>query len=228
MYSTTTYLNELSHILSRALLDKTNLKPGSEIKSHLKMFVLNGMGGSGKTQLALWCCRNASEKGFMATFWINASSPATVLQSYRSILNIIHSRNGIASNDSEATSLVRNIIQNWTKPWLIVFDNYDSPTAFKSQSIREYIPSGHGHILFTSRHEDSSRLGRYITLSRMTEEESVELLLLRPASTPQERSNAVEVASTLGFLALALDQAGAYIRSRDIPLDQFVVHYKTQ
>src|SRR5205814_1015726 len=82
--------------------------------------------------------------------------------------------------------------------------------------------------LFTSRHEDSSRLGRYITLSGMTEHESVELLLLRPASTSQERSNAVEVASTLGFLALALDQAGAYIRSRDIPLHQFVAHYKTR
>ena len=33
-----------------------------------QMIVLQGMGGSGKTQLALQCCQIARESGFVATF----------------------------------------------------------------------------------------------------------------------------------------------------------------
>jgi tetratricopeptide (TPR) repeat protein len=163
----------------------------------------------------------------MAALWINATSPSTVIQSYRSILHLISPGDETANNDGEAILLARNKIERWIGRWLIVFDNYDNPRAFTSRPIRESIPlSETGYILFTSRHEDSSRLGRCISLSRMTEDESVDLLLRGPASTPKENSEGVEAAATLGNLALALDQAGAYIRSRELPLNQFVAHYK--
>ena len=191
------------------------------------MFILQGMGGTGKTQLAFRSCQKAKEVGFMAALWINAASPSTVIQSYRSILRLISPGDETANNDSEAILLARNKIERWIGRWLIVFDNYDNPRAFTSRPIREFIPiSETGYILFTSRHEDSSRLGRCISLSRMTEGESVDLLLQGPASTPKENSEGVKVAATLGNLALALDQAGAYIRSRELPLNQFVAHYK--
>jgi tetratricopeptide (TPR) repeat protein len=193
--------------------------------SHI--FILQGMGGTGKTQLAFRCCQKAKEIGFMATLWINAASPSTVIQSYRSILHLISPGNETASNDSEAILRAQNKIERWVGRWLIVFDNYDNPEAFTSRSIREFIPLGEtGYILFTSRHEDSSRLGRCIRLSRMTEDESVELLLQGLASTPKENSEGVEVAAILGNLALALDQAGAYIRSRGLLLNQFAAHYQ--
>jgi tetratricopeptide (TPR) repeat protein len=185
------------------------------------------MGGSGKTQLAFRCCQKAREIGFAATLWINASSSSTVIQSYRSILNRISPGYERLNSEGEAVSKAHNVIERWTGRWLIVFDNYDNPGAFASRTIREYIPIGkEGRVLFASRHEDSSRLGHSVNLSRMTENESVELLLQRPASTLQERSEGVEVATTLGYLGLALDQAGAYIRSRELPLNQFVEHYK--
>jgi tetratricopeptide (TPR) repeat protein len=191
------------------------------------MFILQGMGGTGKTQLAFRCCEKAKEIGFMAALWIDAASPSTIIQSYRSVLHLISPGDEIASNDSEAILLARNKIERWIGRWLIVFDNYDNPGAFTSRPIRDFIPiSETGYILFTSRHEDSSRLGRCISLSRMTEDESVDLLLQGSASTPKENSEGVEIAATLGNLALALDQAGAYIRSRELPLNQFVAHYK--
>jgi tetratricopeptide (TPR) repeat protein len=191
------------------------------------MFILQGMGGTGKTQLAFRCCQKAKEMGFMAALWINAASPSTVIQSYRSILHLISPGDETANNDSDAILLARNKIERWIGRWLIVFDNYDNPRAFTSRPIREFIPlSETGHILFTSRHEDSSRLGRCISLSGMTEDESVELLLQGPASSPKENSEGVEVAATLGNLALALDQARAYIRSRELPLNQFAAHYQ--
>src|SRR5436190_9510574 len=146
------------------------------------MFVLQGMGGSGKTQLAFWCCHQAKAIGFMATLWINASSPSTTIQSYHSILRIISPGVEITNNNSDPVLPARNTIERWTGQYLIVFDNYDDPRAFASRTIREYIPRGEGgHILFTSRHEDSFRLGLCIGLTRMTESESVELLLHGPA-----------------------------------------------
>ena len=216
----------VTHFVTRTEVQK-ELDVWHQKKPPHHIFILEGMGGSGKTQLALWYCQKAKEIGFMATLWINASSPSTVIQSYRSILRLISPGDETINNDSEAILLARNKIERWTGRWLIVFDNYDNPRAFASRAIREYIPLGEGgHILFTSRHKESSRLGRCIGLSRMTEEESVELLLQGPASTTKENSEGVEVAATLGYLALALDQAGAYIRSHGLPLNQFVEHYK--
>ena len=188
------------------------------------MFVLQGMGGSGKTQLAFRCCQMAQESGFLATLWINASSPSTVIQSYRAISRLISPGNEMGNEDSQTLLQVRNQIGKWTGRWLLVFDNYDNPKAFTSQAIRDYIPCQGGHILFTSRHKDSSRLGCCVDISRMTEGESVELLL--QATSTSETSEAVEVAATLGYLALALDQAGAYIRARGLRLSQFIAHYK--
>jgi tetratricopeptide (TPR) repeat protein len=61
-------------------------------------------------------------------------------------------------------------------------------------------------------------------LSRMTKDEGIRLLLhFIPGSKNFEAS---EVVALLGYLALAIDQAGAYIHSRLLPLSQFVSHYK--
>ena len=193
-------------------------------KSPSHMFVLQGMGGSGKTQLAFRCCQMAQESGFLATLWINASSPSTVVQSYRDISRLISPGNEIGNGNSEIILLVQSQIERWTGRWLLVFDNYDNPKAFTSRAIRDYIPCQGGHILFTSRHKDSSRLGYCVDLSRMTKGESVELLL--QATSTSENSEVAEVVATLGYLALALDQAGAYIRARGLPLSQFIAHYK--
>ncbi|KAN0082002.1 hypothetical protein V8E54_003300 [Elaphomyces granulatus] len=173
-------------------------------ESPSQMFVLQGMGGSGKTQLAFRCCQMAQESGFLATFWINASSPFTVQQSYRSILHMISPGNEEGGPAGGCLFSITN--------------------AFTSQSIRDYIPGQGGHILFTSRHKDSSRLGHYVDLSRMTDEEGTKLLL--QATSISENSEVAEIVFILCSLALALDQAGAYIRAHGLPLSQFVSHYK--
>lgn len=191
--------------------------------------VLLGMGGSGKTQLALELCQQEGENlGFMAVLWIDASSPHSVIliQSYKVIAQKISNEGGNIDIDSKNTvSFIQDTVQNWKHRWLIVFDNYDTPNAFQDQDIRFYIPSGqNGHVLFTSRHANSERLGQCIRVDTMSEDESLNLLLQR---SPNEEENIEgrRIASTLGYLALALDQAGAYIRARRLPLKDFISHY---
>lgn len=91
-------------------------------------------------------------------------------------------------------------------PFLIVFDNYDSPSKF--ENISDYMPQATpGKILVSSRHSDSARLGNAIEIPSMTNEEGVELLLLRAgrAPTTENLSEARKIVDQLGGLALAID-----------------------
>ena len=195
--------------------------------SQSRRVVLLGTGGSGKTQLALEFCRQAEKiMGFTAVFWIDASSPTSVLQSYNDIARSL-SKDGSDKGDSKAlVALFQRTLRNWTSRWLVVFDNFDNPKAFESQDISNYIPAGEtGSILFTSRHTDTARLGHGIDVSILNEGESLNLLMRRPSLNAEEKKDGQEIAFELGYLALALDQAAAYICARRLPLKDFLLHY---
>jgi tetratricopeptide (TPR) repeat protein len=192
--------------------------------------VLHGMGGSGKTQLAFECCRHAEETlRFMATLWIDASSPKSVVQSYKKIASCISDNLPVGKDGKATVSAVQKTLREWERRWLVVFDNYDDPTAFNERLIGDYIPYGVlGSILFTSQHHDSRRLGHLIKVQNMTEEESVELLLHRSPFSMEEKARASEIAIVLGHLPLALDQAAAYIGRRGLSLQNFIAEYNAR
>ena len=193
-----------------------------------KTVVLLAMGGAGKTQLALEVCRQAEQSSrFGAVIWVDASSPKSVIQSYKIIARKILKHQSYNLDDEETIRLqVQDALRNWDGQWLMVFDNYDNPRTFQGNSIRDYLPSGRsGQILFTSRHQDSARLGHKIDASTMTENESLELLLQRLPLNEDEFTHGREIVSTLGYLALAIDQAGAYIRARSLDVREFIQHY---
>ena len=60
----------------------------------------------------------------------------------------------------------------------------------------------------------------------MSDNESLDLLLQQLISEATERQQGLAIAAMLGYLALALDQAGAYIRAQCLPLQDFRSHYK--
>ena len=189
--------------------------------------VLLAMGGAGKTQLALEVCDQAERSSrFGAVLWVDASSPKSVIQSYKSIAQKKIKVQSYDLDDEDTIRLVQDALRDWDEQWLIVFDNYDNPQAFQGNSIRKYLPGGRrGRTLFTSRHQDTARLGHKIDVSTMTENESLELLLQRPALNEYESTHGRKIVSTLGHLALAIDQARAYIRARSLDLKEFMQHY---
>ena len=190
--------------------------------------VLLGMGGSGKTQLALECCRIAEASlSFVAIIWIDASLPATVAQSYNSIALKVTGESQAIVNIAESIAIVEVALRQRKGKWLAVFDNFDKPKDFQEYSIQHYVPkAANGRVLFTSRHADSQRLGHVIKVTGMSEDESLDLLLQQPTSEETEQQQGLTMAAMLRYLPLALDQAGAYIRTRCLPLHDFVSHYK--
>ncbi|KAI9858972.1 MAG: hypothetical protein M1824_003973 [Vezdaea acicularis] len=210
------------YVLREALL--------TDIKNRLlndplsRTVILCGMGGSGKTQLALEICQEVEKS--LAVMWIDASSPTSIGQSYKIIAGKISQDQRNDATIEATISFVTDTLKDWKQRWLVVFDNYDDPSAFQTRKIRHYIPSGNkGRILFTSRRDDLTRLGDCIKVSEMTNDESLSLLLPGLTLNDEERIQGLKIADTLGHLALALDQAGAYIRARRLQLKDFLVHY---
>ena len=93
---------------------------------------------------------------------------------------------------------------------------------------------GHGHVLFTSRNRDLSRLGTLLEIPPMETEDGVRLLLRGYNDNDvqrQHKTTASSIVERLGNLALAIDQAAAYIRYKRLPLDrlgEFLTIYEAE
>ena len=191
-----------------------------------KIIVLLGMGGQGKTQIALKYCRTVrTHNTYKAIFWLDASSPRSVIQGFETIIAKFDNPESTFKDDESKIAFLKDTTNSWEAPWLMVFDNFDQPGQFKN--ISAYVPNNsYGAILFTSRHADSERLGLTIRVDQMTEHEGLKLLLDDPDAKPIDEQDAgKKIVEELGYLPLAIDQARAYIRARRLSLAVFLSQY---
>jgi hypothetical protein len=187
--------------------------------------VLIGMGGAGKTQLALeYCRRMKDERRLGAIFWLDASSRNTLYSSMETAAKqLLPDR--VFNNPDAAVALVNDVLSSWSDRWLLVFDNLDNPEDLPG--ILGFFPASHrGSILITSRHVGSKELGQSIELDRMERKEGLQLLLRSSVVDPDELDAAKQILSLLGNLPLAIDQARAYISKRQLRLRAFVTEYE--
>ena len=128
--------------------------------------VLHGLGGIGKTQLAVEYIRRHKEK-HTAIFWLNANDEDSLRLSFRGIAKQIqthHPSTEVLLNvDLEGDlNQVVNAVKAWLNlrdnlRWLVVYDNYDNPrTANNSDSssldLRMFLPeSDQGAVIITTR-----------------------------------------------------------------------------
>ncbi|KAK3297984.1 uncharacterized protein B0H64DRAFT_431799 [Chaetomium fimeti] len=170
-----------------------------------KSFVIFGMGGSGKTEL---CCKFATDNRFeyTAVFTIRAASPETVKDSYCSIGQLA----GLEPTESAG----RHVLSQLKEPWLLIIDNADD----RSMKLTRLFPTGgSAHIIITTRVRDFSQEGTLgsLELKGLKESEALQLLLTK-ANIRQPWDSSVTktarlIAKALGYLALALIQAGTCV-----------------
>ncbi|PVH82960.1 hypothetical protein DL98DRAFT_487647 [Cadophora sp. DSE1049] len=183
-------------------------------------FLLYGMGGSGKTQI---CLKFAQEfrKKFWGIFWIDTSSTETAQESFLSIARACKLEESIDSVKAWLAS---------KRDWLLIFDNADDPDL----DISRFFPHcTESTILITSRNPDLQRLANAgsCKVDVMSSDDALSLLLEISA---QARDNehakvlAEQIVKDLGYLALALVQAGAVIRQGICSLDGFSELYSQQ
>ena len=187
--------------------------------------VLIGMGGAGKTQLALdYCRRMKDSRRFRAIFWFDASSRNALYSSMETATKQLFP-NRVFDTPDAAVASVNEILSRWRERWPLVFDNLDNPADLRD--ILRFFPASQcGSILITSRLSGSKELGKSIEFDRMEEEEGLQLLLQSSRGDTNEVDAAEEILSLLGNLPLAIDQARAYISKRQLRLRTFVTEYE--
>ncbi|KAL2029337.1 hypothetical protein VTO58DRAFT_108529 [Aureobasidium pullulans] len=165
-----------------------------------------------------------------AIFWIDATSEASVQGGFERIVMKFDPLAAAGPHDSdEKIDLVQKKLANMEEEWLLVFDNYDNLSSYK---LRPYLPAnGRGFVILTSRHEDSRGytrpgIGNFLPVPSM-ENDGGHVLLQKKLSgtTEQERS---ELLQRLGGLALAIDQAAAYISFHKLSIPDFMAKYETR
>jgi hypothetical protein len=176
----------------------TELKSG---KRRATPQALVGLGGIGKTQLALKYSYD-HESDYDVLWWIRAEDPASRQDDVRALGDAIGIKTGAASAKLEEA------IVNWLDrhdDWLLVFDDAEHPDVIRSLLPR----SGSGRIIITSGYPAWGAVAQTLSIDLWTPQEAAAYLSHR---TGIARGPATaETARTLGYLPLALAQAAAYV-----------------
>ena len=162
-----------------------------------------GLGGVGKTQLALeYAYRYAPE--YEVVWWVRSEEAATLGADYAALAGALDLREKDAPDQRAAVDAVRRWLEQ-NRGWLLAFDN--APGA---SEVRSYLPRGAtGHVLVTSRNPVWGGTATPLPVRQFERRESVEFLLR--CTGQADETSAGALADALGDLPLALEQAGAYI-----------------
>lgn len=197
--------------------------------SGTRVVVLRGLGGQGKTQIALEYCHRARKDNIRSIFWVDATSENTIKKDFEAILGHIRSRADL-TQENQGYALVLNKLRDWNEPWLMVFDNHDDPSSFH---LPDFMPDGQdGRILITSRHADTAVLAEVdndIELPGLPRDDACDLLIRQSrVGNAASRNDAYTIVDHLGYHTLAITQAGSYIQTQKIQLSQFIDNYNRQ
>ncbi|KAI1819341.1 tetratricopeptide repeat domain-containing protein [Xylaria intraflava] len=207
-----------------------------------RSFALCGMGGIGKTSLAVEYAFSREGK-FGAVFWIEAGGVSQLMSDFSHISTRLGLETPEEAIDIESS---KEIAKAWlNKPrsynpqsgveqendsWLLIFDNADNLDI-----IAEYIPyHGNGSILVTSRDPFAKNHfftnGGGVDMEPLKTAEAAGLLQRLVISgeggnSADEKDASFQVAKSMDGLPLAMSQMAGFIRRRQLSIREFANLY---
>ena len=163
--------------------------------------VLCGLGGAGKTSVALAYARqHLAEVG---AAWQFAAADSTVLAAgFGELAAQLGAREVADTRDPVAS--VHGVLAAFPEEWLLVFDN-----AADRASVERFLPpAGRGRVLITSQNQNWPH-GQALQVPPLGSDAAAGFLVRRTGDL--DRQAAADLAGELDGLPLALEQAAAYI-----------------
>ncbi|KAJ6450515.1 P-loop containing nucleoside triphosphate hydrolase protein [Mycena sanguinolenta] len=166
-----------------------------------KRYVLYGLGGAGKTQIAL---KKATDYrlSFTDRLLVDASNSDTIETGLKNVAMAKEAGNSWQDALIWLTGKHEN--------WVLLLDNADDPTI----NLNHWFPRcNHGNIIITTRNHSARIHGAHSEVSNMEESDAV-TLLLKSAQCEASATNeilATKIVKALWYFPLAIVQAGAFI-----------------
>jgi hypothetical protein len=184
--------------------------------------VLCGMGGCGKTRLALEAAATAQRHGAEA-WWITAAQQASLEASMRALGRRL-GLSDAALDHGDAADLIWQHLADRDGRWLLVIDNADDPQALAGDAASvadgrgwlRPLTTSVGTVLVTSRDASPGSRGSWChrrRLGMLPADQAARVLVDHSGYNPALGSDddARDLAERLGGLPLALKIAGSYL-----------------
>ena len=178
----------------------------------LRLVALCGLGGAGKTSVAVeYAHRHLAEVGVCWQF--PAEDPALLAAEFAVLAAQLGARELMDPRDPVAS--VHAVLARASAEWLVVFDNVPDRAAVE----RFVPPAGPGRVLITTQNQHWPP-GQALEVPVLDPEVAADFLVNRTGDP--DRAAARELASLLGGLPLALEQAAAYTQATGSTLTRYL------
>ncbi|KAK0516392.1 hypothetical protein JMJ35_000995 [Cladonia borealis] len=202
--------------------------------THCRVAVV-GLGGVGKTRVALQLAQKYRRSANISVFWVYAYNAERLRKAFDEIARRVN----IPGHQDPGADTLR-LVKEWFESdasgqWLLIVDNVDDAELLypsRPHCIRyaDYLPrSEAGSILLTTRNGKVGRefaaVHNVLTLASMNAEESMSLLSTRLGAYRSEES-LKELTEELSRIPLALVQAASFITQNEMTVEGYLQLYR--
>jgi hypothetical protein len=183
---------------------------------------VHGLGGVGKTQLAIEYARKHCAN-YDAMLWVRADSLSELHASLANLVDVLKLPEVLArEQEVKVQAVIGWLCSN--QRWLLILDNADTNEA--QAAIQKFLPTDlRGHVIVTSRRANWPVQFADLEVKVLPTPVAAEFLQHRSAKSgfnAGNKTDAEAVANELGCLPLALEQGGAYIARHRVSFAEYL------